>query len=153
MRAGILAYQFVTIHPFPDGNGRTARLIEFHILFANGIPLPAAHLLSDHYNLTRAGYYRELAKASASGGDLLPFIRYALRGFLDGIREQIGRIRDQGITVLLVEHHMGLVMAVAERILVLDYGSRLAEGTPAEVRANPAVIAAYLGGEVRYAVE
>lgn len=60
---------------------------------------PAAHLLSDHYNLTRAVYYRELAKASASGGDLLPFIRYALRGFLDGLRDQIGRIRDQQMRV------------------------------------------------------
>lgn len=96
----IVAHVYLAwIHPFGDGNGRTARLIEFHILFANGIPLPAAHLLSDHYNLTRAGYYRELAKASASGGDLLPFIRYALRGFLDGIREQIGRIRDQQMRV------------------------------------------------------
>lgn len=96
----IVAHVYLAwIHPFGDGNGRTARLIEFHILFANGIPLPAAHLLSDHYNLTRAGYYRELAKASSSGGDLLPFIRYALRGFLDGIREQIGRIRDQQMRV------------------------------------------------------
>jgi len=96
----IVAHVYLAwIHPFGDGNGRTARLIEFHILFANGIPLPAAHLLSDHYNLTRAGYYRELAKASASGGDLVPFIRYALRGFLDGIRDQIGRIRGQQMAV------------------------------------------------------
>jgi Fic family protein len=96
----IVAHVYLAwIHPFGDGNGRTARLMEFHILFANGIPLPAAHLLSDHYNLTRTEYYRELAKASASGGDLLPFIRYALRGFLDGIREQIKRIREQQMRV------------------------------------------------------
>jgi Fic family protein len=96
----IVAHVYLAwIHPFGDGNGRTARLLEFHILFANGIPLPAAHLLSDHYNLTRVGYYRELARASASGGDLLPFIRYAVRGFLDGIREQIGRIREQQMRV------------------------------------------------------
>lgn len=69
------------------------------------------------------------------------------------MRALIGRLRDRGITVLLVEHHMGLVMRVSDRILVLDYGSRLAEGTPAEIRANPQVIAAYLGGEVHYAVE
>lgn len=69
------------------------------------------------------------------------------------MRDLIRRIRDQGVTVLLVEHHMGLVMQVSDRILVLDYGSRLAEGTPAEVRADPQVIAAYLGGEVHYAVE
>lgn len=96
----IVAHVYLAwIHPFGDGNGRTARLIEFHVLFASGIPLPAAHLLSDHYNLTRTQYYRELAKASASGGDLLPFIRYALRGFLDGIREQITRIRNQQMRV------------------------------------------------------
>ena len=65
----------------------------------------------------------------------------------------IGRIRDLGVTVLLVEHNMALVMQVSDRILVLDFGSRLAEGTPAEVRTDPRVIAAYLGGEVHYAVE
>ena len=87
------------IHPFGDGNGRTARLVEFHILLASGVPLPAAHLLSDHYNLTRSQYYRELAKASKSGGDILPFIAYALSGFLDGIREQIKRVREQQMRV------------------------------------------------------
>jgi branched-chain amino acid transport system ATP-binding protein len=69
------------------------------------------------------------------------------------MRGLIGRIRNRGITVMLVEHNMGLVMQVSDRILVLDYGSRLAEGTPDEVRANPQVVAAYLGGEVHYAVE
>jgi branched-chain amino acid transport system ATP-binding protein len=69
------------------------------------------------------------------------------------LRGLIGRIRGRGITVLLVEHNMELVMQVSDRILVLDYGSRLAEGTPTEVRANPQVVAAYLGGEVHYAVE
>lgn len=96
----IVAHVYLAwIHPFGDGNGRTARMMEFHVLFANGIPLPAAHLLSDHYNLTRTEYYRELAKASASGGDLLPFIRYALRGFLDGLRGQIALVREQQMRV------------------------------------------------------
>lgn len=96
----IVAHVYLAwIHPFGDGNGRTARMMEFHVLFANGIPLPAAHLLSDHYNLTRTEYYRELAKASASGGDLLPFIRYALRGFLDGLRGQIAQVREQQMRV------------------------------------------------------
>ncbi len=67
------------------------------------------------------------------------------------MRELIGRIRDSGITVLLVEHNMGLVMGISDTVLVLDYGSRLAEGTPTEVQNNPQVIAAYLGGEVEFA--
>ena len=68
------------------------------------------------------------------------------------MRRLIRRISESGITVLLVEHNMGLVMQVSDRILVLDYGSRLAEGTPEEIQNNPQVIEAYLGGEVQYAV-
>ena len=87
------------IHPFGDGNGRTARLVEFHILMASGVPLPVAHLMSDHYNLTRTQYYRELAATSKSGGDIVPFISYALQGFLDGARQQIQVVRGQQMQV------------------------------------------------------
>ncbi|MCW8824939.1 MAG: ABC transporter ATP-binding protein [Gammaproteobacteria bacterium] len=57
----------------------------------------------------------------------------------------IRRISESGITVLLVEHNMNLVMQVSDRVLVLDYGSRLAEGSTEEIQNNPQVIAAYLG--------
>ena len=61
------------------------------------------------------------------------------------LMEMIRRIRDTGITVFLVEHDMKLVMGISERIAVLDYGKKIAEGTPSEVRSNKAVIEAYLG--------
>ena len=61
------------------------------------------------------------------------------------IDELIQKIAATGTTVVLVEHDMKLVMNISNHILVLDYGKKLAEGTPAEIRANPDVIAAYLG--------
>jgi ABC-type branched-subunit amino acid transport system ATPase component len=63
------------------------------------------------------------------------------------LRERILRLRERGVTILLVEHVMELVMGVTDRIAVLNFGQKIAEGTPAEIQAHPAVRKAYLGGE------
>jgi Fic family protein len=98
--AAVLSHLYLAwIHPFGDGNGRTARLVELAILVSAGVPMPAAHLLSNHYNDTRSEYYRQLDMASRSGGDVYPFVRYAMQGFVDGLRDQINLVRDQQLQV------------------------------------------------------
>ncbi|MBD8139879.1 Fic family protein [Frigoribacterium sp. CFBP 13605] len=87
----VLAHLYIAwIHPFGDGNGRTARLIEFQLMIEAGAPTPAAHLLSNHYNRTREAYLVELDKTSrARGYPIEGFILYALQGLVDELRDQI----------------------------------------------------------------
>ncbi len=94
MLKAIFAHLYVAwIHPFADGNGRVARLLEFDILLRSGVPSPAAHLLSNHYNQTRSEYYRRLDEASRQR-DAIGFVSYAIKGFRDGLREQLADVNE-----------------------------------------------------------
>ena len=94
------------IHPYGDGNGRTARLAEFMILAREGVPSPCAHLLSNHYNVTRAEYYRQLhrsSRANSGRGNPLGFLLYSLQGLVDGLRNQSRFI--EGVQLKLAWEH------------------------------------------------
>jgi Fic family protein len=92
----IVAHIYIAwIHPFGDGNGRTARALEVRFLMEAGVPSSAGHLLSNHYNQTRAEYYRRLQEASRNGGDITNFIAYAVHGLKDQLRAQLVVVRAQ----------------------------------------------------------
>jgi Fic family protein len=121
---------FTWIHPFGDGNGRTARMIEFQTLLISGIPSAAAHLLSNHYNETRKEYYIQLDESSKSPDGEFSFIKYAVRGFVDGLRDQLEVVKKQQLNVTW-EKHIHDVFKGKDRLssrrrrhLILDLSNR-----------------------------
>jgi branched-chain amino acid transport system ATP-binding protein len=107
-----------------------------------------ANVLADHlpYGEQRL---LEVARALAAAPRLLLLDEPAAglnTGETEALAHMIQRINGRGVTVMLIEHDMGLVMRIAQRIVVIDFGRKIAEGTADEIRAHPDVIAAYLGG-------
>jgi len=90
LKAALAHLYLAWIHPFGDGNGRTARLLEVHILLASRFPQPVTQLLSNHYNQTRSEYYRQLDRTSREGPN--GFLLYAVQGFVEELRGQLDRI-------------------------------------------------------------
>jgi Fic family protein len=152
IKAIVAHLYLVWIHPFGDGNGRTARLLEFQILLAAGIPSPAAHLLSNHYNQTRSEYYRQLDLASKTGGDIIPFLHYAVRGFVDGLHEQMNFVWEQQWDMVWQNHvheqfhNRTNPSDIRERHLALDLGAKNDWVTVAEIsELTPRLAKAYAG--------
>jgi branched-chain amino acid transport system ATP-binding protein len=117
------------------------------ILHRMGLSAVAGHQISSmSYGQRRMV---ELCRALACGPRVLLLDEPAAglnSGEVELLMERLTALRaEHQLAVVLIEHNMGMVMRLAERIIVLNFGCRIAEGTPAEVQANPAVLAAYLG--------
>jgi Fic family protein len=148
--AAIMAHLYLAwVHPFGDGNGRTARLLEHWTLLKAGFPMPVTQLLSNHYNATRSEYYRQLHRASRSG-DAMPFLIYAARGFVDGLREQLDVIwrqqfADRWEQYVYQQFGEGKTVSARRRLrLVLDVSAQSAP-TPRSAmrRLTPALAEMY----------
>jgi len=152
LRAVVAHLYIAWIHPFGDGNGRTARLLEAVILMARGVPTPAAHLLSNHYNATRTEYYRLLDAARLSEDHLVAFVTYAVRGFVEQLSQQIEVIRTQQRHQAWQDHVEDIFrsktgpVAYRQRLIALELGSRADPVRRADVpELSTSIAAAYFG--------
>lgn len=117
IRASLAHLYLAWIHPFGDGNGRTARLCEYLVLVTSGVPTSAAHLISNHCNDTRDEYYRQLRYASESGGDVSNLLQYCTEGFVSGLSDQLQFVYDRQLRLSWQEH-------VAEQVTGRDVEMR-----------------------------
>lgn len=140
------------IHPFGDGNGRVARMIETEILARGGVPDVSYHLLAEHYNRTRTVYYSRLAATSRKGqGDPHAFTAYAIEGFADGLRGQIEIVKRQHREVAwrdyVYERFRGDAGKVADRRrrLAMDLALQPEPVAKADLRSISAKVAELYG--------
>jgi Fic family protein len=138
------------IHPFGDGNGRTARLVEFQTLLSSGVPDNAAQLLSNHYNQTRSEYHRQLDRSPQTTDGIFGFIEYALQGFVDGLKDQIELVKMQQLSVHWVNYvydrfrDTNSPTDLRRRRLILDLSSKKDPVSTSEIRyISPRIAEAY----------
>jgi len=143
------------IHPFGDGNGRTARLLEFQILVSAGVPAPSAHLLSAHYFTTRQEYFLQLDSAARTMS-LAPFLEYAAQGFLDGLDDQLRYVNERNRAVAWRNHIYETLREekekVRRRLTQLALGiATLSQPVPAAkvLKTLPHLLAEYAGVTTR----